>query len=297
MRSFDMGCSLCEIGQQQAAQGMVLTLLSQQEFESGQSFFPPHLVHYAPHGRIRFCKIERHPDYLLGTLCIPPKSKKGHAHTMAFYLFPQRLVLISDDSFVSDQIARLSHEGRELRTASALLHALLDAFLEKDLPYLEGLEEELERLEEDALVHVSDHFIHRMFPLKKEISRFYRYYSQLQNFCALMAEELGDDDGQFRLLSSRISLLREETAMLRDYTLQLRESFQAQTDIRQNNIMKVLTIVTVLFLPLSVIAGWYGMNFENMPELHWPYGYAMVAVISLLILILCIVLFKKKKFW
>ena len=60
--------------------------------------------------------------------------------------------------------------------------------------------------------------------------------------------------------------------------------------------MKTLTVVTTIFLPLSLIAGWYGMNFSNMPELHWAGGYPMVILLSLLIVTGCVILFKKKRF-
>ena len=61
--------------------------------------------------------------------------------------------------------------------------------------------------------------------------------------------------------------------------------------------MKVLTIVTTIFLPLSLLAGWYGMNFAYMPELSWKYGYLFVIALSLGIIAFCLILFKKKKYW
>lgn len=62
--------------------------------------------------------------------------------------------------------------------------------------------------------------------------------------------------------------------MLREYATQICSEYQAQVDIVQNRVMKLLTIVTTIFMPLSLIAGWYGMNFSNMPELQWTYGYS-----------------------
>ena len=61
--------------------------------------------------------------------------------------------------------------------------------------------------------------------------------------------------------------------------------------------MMVLTIVTTIFLPLTLLTGWYGMNFKNMPELGWRYGYPLVILIALLIIVLEIIYFKKKKFF
>ena len=74
--------------------------------------------------------------------------------------------------------------------------------------------------------------------------------------------------------------------MLREYVVQLRELYQSRIDMEQNRIMTLLTVVTTLFMPLTLIAGWYGMNFVNMPALSWKYGYPTVIVISILIIVL-----------
>ena len=76
--------------------------------------------------------------------------------------------------------------------------------------------------------------------------------------------------------------------------LQLRELYQSMQDARQNKIMGILTIVTTFFLPLTLITGWYGMNFAYMPELKWRYGYLSVIIVSLIIAIGEIIYFKKK---
>ena len=91
--------------------------------------------------------------------------------------------------------------------------------------------------------------------------------------------------------------LREESQLLREYCAQIQNMFQAEIGIRQNHIMQILTIVTTIFLPLSLLVGWYGMNFQGMPELSWKYGYPAVIGVSVLFLLLSLWLCKKKKFW
>ena len=79
--------------------------------------------------------------------------------------------------------------------------------------------------------------------------------------------------------------------------MEIWEIYQSQISIRQNDIMKILTIVTTIFLPLSLLAGWYGMNFEYMPELHWRYGYVGVIILSVGIVTFFMFLFRKKNYW
>ena len=99
----------------------------------------------------------------------------------------------------------------------------------------------------------------------------------------------------FRLFTERVMRLMDQVKQLKDYTLQLRELFSTQLDIRMNRIMTVLTVVTVIFMPLTLIAGWYGMNFVYMPELHWKYSYPVVILVSVMIAAGLILWFRKKK--
>ena len=64
-------------------------------------------------------------------------------------------------------------------------------------------------------------------------------------------------------------------------------------DLRLSDIMKTFTVLSAIFLPLSLIVGWYGMNFQNMPELHWKMGYPFVAILCGAVVLICIKIFKK----
>ena len=82
-----------------------------------------------------------------------------------------------------------------------------------------------------------------------------------------------------------------------EYCTQIQSLFQSEIDIRQNRIMQILTIVTTIFLPLTLLVGWYGMNFSGMPELHWKYGYPTIILVSVAVVVLSLWVCKKKKFW
>ena len=141
-----------------------------------------------------------------------------------------------------------------------------------------------------------------MTALRKEINGWIRYYTQLDDMvCEFQENEDGlFSDGEvrmFHMAEKRIGRLNSEAQTLREYGLQLRELFQSEIDVRQNRVMKILTIVTTVFLPLTLVTGWYGMNFIHMPELEWEYGYPVVIAVSMLIVSVCLWIMKKKKFW
>ena len=99
----------------------------------------------------------------------------------------------------------------------------------------------------------------------------------------------------FRLFTERVIRLQEMVSGQREYIMQLRDLMQSHLDVRQNRIMTVLTVITSIFLPLTLIAGWYGMNFRYMPELEWKYSYPVVIVVSVLIVVICLIWFRRKK--
>ena len=157
-------------------------------------------------------------------------------------------------------------------------------------------------MESAVLEGTLKNFDSRMIAYRKEFSGYSHYYSQLVDFSDIIQENArafltAEEQDMFRLFSERAGRLREETNLLREYCMQIREVYQAQLGIRQNEIMKTLTVVTVIFMPLTLIAGWYGMNFAGMPELRSSWGYPAVIAASALIVLVCIWFFKKKKFW
>ena len=84
-----------------------------------------------------------------------------------------------------------------------------------------------------------------------------------------------------------------KTSHLLEYAGQVNDAYQAKVDAKQNSNMQFLMIVSTVFFPLALITGWYGMNFQNMPELRS--GYPYVIILSLIVILIIIFIFKKKK--
>jgi len=106
-----------------------------------------------------------------------------------------------------------------------------------------------------------------------------------------------EDIKAFDMFQSKMEQLADETQMLREYAMQVQDVYQSEIEIKQNDVMKMLTIVTTIFLPLTLIAGWYGMNFEHMPEIKSQYAYPVIIAASVMIVSASLYYFKKKKFW
>ncbi|MFB0921754.1 MAG: CorA family divalent cation transporter [Oscillospiraceae bacterium] len=141
----------------------------------------------------------------------------------------------------------------------------------------------------------------KIIGIRRELLKMKRYYEQL----ALITEDLTENANKafseelqkrFVTLDKRMDYLLNSVLHLREYITQVREAYQAQIDIEQNQIMKVFTVITAIFLPLTLIVGWYGMNF-SMPEYGWSLGYPFVIALSVIVCLGCVIIFKWKKWY
>lgn len=185
-----------------------------------------------------------------------------------------------------------------------LTYALLDATIDAYFPLLEDLGERLDNLEQAALAEMNEgtmrvlHHIRREFltvrraawPLREAMGVLHREHSPLiTDNTRIYLRDCYDHTVQI------IDLV--ETG--RELGTGLMEVHLTMASHRMNEVMKVLTIITTIFIPLSFIAGIYGMNFDtskpgNMPELGWPYGYVAVLVLMGVIAIIMLFAFWKR---
>ena len=165
---------------------------------------------------------------------------------------------------------------------------------------MESYEKVLDQLEKGILDAAESEFLKKINIVRSVMRELRIHYEQLMDLSQELEEnENGffqeDNLRYFHMFSNRMSRLYDIATSLRDYTMQLGDLYQSQIDLKQNRIMTLLTIVTAIFMPLTLIVGWYGMNFVYMPELRSPWGYPTVIAVSIAIVIACLVYFKKKK--
>ena len=188
----------------------------------------------------------------------------------------------------------------EETTNERLFYYFFTLLLKGDMDFLDRLEEDIGRNEDLILSGGKAAYLKHITAWRQELLRLKRYYEQLNFiFDQMMVNDnkLFSEDGVRRLMALRNRTDRYLNAVtgLQEMVTQLREAYQSQLSIEQNDLMKIFTVVTAIFLPLTLIVGWYGMNFTGMPELRWKYGYPLVILVSIVIVVLLVRKFKKKK--
>ena len=246
-------------------------------------------------------KAEVNYDSLTGTFRIPDRANiSSNDYRFAFALDEKGIVFI-DDSGKAGQIIEKIRLTKRWRKPSLerFLYDFLEQIVEEDLTVMERYEDELGQIE-DAILNQKEASLGRVHEIHNDIRRLLIHYEQVID----LAQEFEENENGFfseenlryiRLFMNLIVRRRDYAASLRDYTIQLHDLNHAHLEMRQNRVMKILTVVTTIFSPLTLLVGWYGMNFRYMPELSWRYGYPLVFLASITITVSCLIYFKKKK--
>lgn len=213
----------------------------------------------------------------------------------------QSLLFVEDVGNLKLFVEKRISMFQELNSPAQLLLQFMEQMIEDDILYLSHIESETEKMEENIGSGGSTDFFPLLTKHRQKLSELNAYYEQLTDigelFQSRACSPFANDTQDWDKFTHRAERLQNHVKLLRENMLQLRELYQSMQDARQNKIMGILTIVTTFFLPLTLITGWYGMNFAYMPELKWRYGYLSVIIVSLIIAIGEIIYFKKKKFF
>ena len=186
-------------------------------------------------------------------------------------------------------------------TLSRLFCNLLEKLTDGHVQLHESIELEVADLENALLTTKKRDCVREIIGLRRRLMALKRFYEQTLLALDEMEEnenDLFDEHAMrfFRLYSARVDRLYHSAMNLRDYVTQVRESYQAEVDISLNNIMKIFTVITAIFLPLTLIVGWYGMNL-HMPEYDWAGMYPLVILASVAVVVIEIIYFKKNKWF
>ena len=202
---------------------------------------------------------------------------------------------------VSSMLDRVQKDERLMRRGvDFLAHDLIDALVDNIMPTIEEMDEKNDQLEAEALHEPKRETLMSIMQLKRStlaLTRVILPQREIMN---------GLSRGEYALISERVQiyyrniydhLVRIEILAqgLRDMAESVLSTYLSSVSNRMNEVMKLLTLIATIFIPLTFIAGIYGMNFLNMPELKWRYGYFSILAIMAALGISLLVYFRRKK--
>ncbi len=246
-------------------------------------------------------------DCLYGAFCFHENLEAKRRVVSAAFLLNEReflMVVLRDEKNVLKEVP-LSGEREGMEET---MEAVFEGILKRGQQKVEEMEKYLIDMEKEIVGgKISRNRNRSIFECKRLLTVWKNDYAQFLNMVEGI-NGLGEKKKEnqkpflneesacyFRVYENKLRRLTEEIQFLYEELVHIREVLDAALSYEQNRIMKLFTTVTTIFMPLSLIAGWYGMNFEGMPELHWRYGYIFVSVLSILVLAVCFWFFRKKK--
>lgn len=206
----------------------------------------------------------------------------------------------AEDLFLTVRNRLEKSNGRiRKRKADYLLYALMDAIVDDYYLVLERMEDTMDSLEESIIVSASLESRSEIYGLRQELSLFRKSVFPLRELIRELSEieeSLFTEATEmyFRDLLDHVSQLLEMTETYRDGLQSLQDLLLSELSFQSNNTIQFLTIVSSIFIPLSFLAGLYGMNFVNMPELKLQNGYFLLLGIMFVIVLTLLYYFKKK---
>lgn len=242
-------------------------------------------------------KLEVQPGHVFLVLRTARLGARGDSEQVSLFLARGCLLTFREresDTFdaIRDRL-RLSTGPMRRRGADYVAYAVVDAVIDHYFPVLDELSDAIERLEDDSIVRPDEHLVGRIQELRRHLLLLRRAVWPLRDVLASLSREPLDviDEQTRRFLrdchDSSIQVL-DLVESYREMTAALMDVYLSSISNRLNEVMKVLTMISTLFIPLTFVAGVYGMNFRHMPEIYHPLGYpltlaGMVAIAAFLL--------------
>lgn len=206
-----------------------------------------------------------------------------------------------DDLFVGVR-QRINSRRGKIRTKGAdyLGYALLDNIVDHYFTVLDKIEEEIEKLEEEIITNPQNNLKAKIHHLKREMLTLRKAVQPLREAISKFAKSENDTVDEstevfLRDLNDHTIQVVDTVDTYRDVLTGLQDLYLSEISFKMNEVMQVLTIISSIFIPLSFLTGLYGMNFDNIPELHYQNGYFILLGVMLMIIVGLLVYFRRNK--
>jgi len=279
-----------------------VALLTSKQWEEEKNLYKMGIDFEPKTTDIHVTKAEENYDSITGSFFIPDrKDIQSKEKKFAFALDEKGIVFIDDSNEARKMIRKIRARKKwRLPSLERFIYDFLNEIIRDDFRLIENLELELDQMEDDIIDENDDQYSHRVNEIRADIRDLKKHYEQLLDLGEVFEENENrffreENLRYFRLFINRVERLRDLSNSIRDYTIQIRDVYKTHLDIKQNHIMTLLTMVTTVFTPLMLIVGWYGMNFKYMPELEYQVSYPIVFISCIIISLLVLWFFRKKK--
>ena len=200
---------------------------------------------------------------------------------------------------IRDRIRNAKGRIRKM-PADYLAYALIDAIVDNYFLILEKMGEQIESMEEELIAEPSDKIVHKIHALKRELIFLRKSVWPLRELISSLEKTesslISDSTEPYlRDVYGHTIQVIDTVESFRDMVSGMLDIYLSSISNRMNAVMKVLTIIATIFIPLTFVAGIYGMNFKYMPELEWRWGYALVLLVMIAIAVVMLLYFRRKK--
>ncbi|MFW6377669.1 MAG: magnesium/cobalt transporter CorA [bacterium] len=196
---------------------------------------------------------------------------------------------------------RIRHGKGKIRKMNSdyLLYSLIDAIVDNYFVIMESIDEEINSLEERMITGINKDDLEEIHRIKTQILILHRSVlplrSEINSLLKNEVKELPDDIlFYFRDIYDHLIRIIEQIDSHRETMNNLLDVYLSLNSNKMNEVMKILTVIATIFMPLTFIAGIYGMNFKYMPELEWQWSYPVVMIVMVVLVVIMLIFFKRK---
>jgi magnesium transporter len=252
-------------------------------------------------------KIDDYDDYLFVVLKMPHAGNADNAleieHVCIVIGHDYIILFQESQGSIFDPVKDRIKKGKgrlQKYGVDFLAYSLIDMIVDQYYGILENIGEEIESLEEEALIYPDQRLLSRIHDFKHQVMFLRKSIWPFREMISMMLR------GESSLLKDYVVVFLQDVydhvvqvidtvETYRDLLSGIMEIYMSGVSNRMNEIMKVLTIIATLFIPLTFLAGVYGMNFRYMPELEWQFSYPVFWIVALVVFFLMLVWFRHKR--
>lgn len=250
-------------------------------------------------------KFEEYENYAYSIMKMITFDGHVHAEQLSLILVGETVITFQEtfggDAFDVIRTRLRQNKGRVRKLgADYLFYCLIDAVVDSYFTIIEKIGDEVEAIEEEIMNNENRNSLKKLYELKRELiflrKQVWPMRDMINNMLRSETDFISDNTQIFlRDLLDHSTRIIDTVETYRDLLSGIMDVYLSNASNRMNEIMKFLTIISSIFIPVTFVVGVYGMNFDYMPELREHYGYAIVWGIMLAIMVGQIIFFKRKK--